>query len=510
MHDDDRPGRSRSAIALAAIVAAGAILRAAWLDHQSYWYDESVSAEIARAPLEDILRGAPFARDLGNPPLYYALLHAVARLVGDGDVALRALSVVAGTLSIPLVFDVGRRTLGARVGLVAAALFAVAPAAVYFAQEARTYALTTLLALATVDALLAATRRPRSLLRWAAVSAALFFTVYAHYFGVFLGVALVVAVALDRRRRPALLGPLALACGAAAAVWLAAWGPAFVAQLRAPGNLARSAETWWAHVLATPLFYSVGTTLLWKDAHEPWRLVAAGLACAAFAVPAAAGLHALRDRAPAARVLLPWLLLPTLGPALVSALATPLYAVRYVLLAAPAFLLVVALGLVELGKGARLASVAGITAGAAVSLASYFGEAVKHDWRAVARAVDALARPGDVLVFDADIGETPFARYARGSNRRVRLLPPDPAEPDALLGAGARGATPRDVTAELAAAPRVIALFSDPLSGSRGRYPLTFERDFRTVFVLRFRGVEVRVTEPRGREPMAGPPDPGG
>jgi hypothetical protein len=74
MHDHDRRGRWARVLALAGLVAAGAVLRFARLGHQSFWYDETVSAELAARPLADILRGAPGARDLGNPPLFFALL----------------------------------------------------------------------------------------------------------------------------------------------------------------------------------------------------------------------------------------------------------------------------------------------------------------------------------------------------------------------------------------------------------------------------------------------------
>ena len=110
-------------------------------------------------------------------------------LWGDSEGALRSLSAVASTLCIPVAYLLGRELLGKPQGVLGALLLALCPMSLYFAQEARVYALFTL---ATSVALWAAAvfqRDPRS--RKAVVFYALFgtFCLYLHATGVLFVVA---------------------------------------------------------------------------------------------------------------------------------------------------------------------------------------------------------------------------------------------------------------------------------------------------------------------------------
>jgi len=53
------------------------------------------------------------------------------------EAALRSLSLLAGLISIYLLYLLGRALLGAGVGLISAALLALSPFALYYSQEAR-------------------------------------------------------------------------------------------------------------------------------------------------------------------------------------------------------------------------------------------------------------------------------------------------------------------------------------------------------------------------------------
>jgi len=84
-----------------------------------------------------------------HPPFYYLILHLWTLVLGPGAVSVRLFSVVVGTLSVPLMFLVARRLFGCNVAVVAALILTLAPFHVYYSQEARMYALATLLALAS-------------------------------------------------------------------------------------------------------------------------------------------------------------------------------------------------------------------------------------------------------------------------------------------------------------------------------------------------------------------------
>ena len=91
-------------------------------------------------------------RMLGNVDVvhteYYALIWAVSRVVGSGELAARAPSAVAMAVAAGGVTLLGQRLVSGRAGLAAGLLFAAFPSVSFYAEDAREYALVT--ALATV------------------------------------------------------------------------------------------------------------------------------------------------------------------------------------------------------------------------------------------------------------------------------------------------------------------------------------------------------------------------
>ncbi len=122
------------------IVALAVGLRFWRLNGQSLWADEGNSAALALRRWADISQAA--AADI-HPPLYYWLLNLWVKIFGLSESGLRSLSAVVAAATVGLTFDLGRRLFGRVAGLLAAFLLAVAPLPVYYAQEARMYALLT-------------------------------------------------------------------------------------------------------------------------------------------------------------------------------------------------------------------------------------------------------------------------------------------------------------------------------------------------------------------------------
>jgi hypothetical protein len=478
-------------LALAGTALVAAVLRFGALGAQSFWYDEAVTAVLARGALTDLASGR--VRDLGNPPLLPILLHGWSRLFGQSDAALRSLSALAGVLCVPVLFSVGRRVAGEKAGLLAAALLAVDPFQVALGQEARVFALATLLALLTVETLQRALERPGSLGAWGAYGVSAFALAYAHYYGFFLLLGEAAFVA-SRNRRALLRQACALA---AAGLAYATWLPAFLQQLGTQGNLARSPESWWMHALATPMVYAVGTTLAWKDTATPPRLCLAAAGAIACLVPVFAGLRATR-RAPSAGLVRAWLAAPIVLPLAIS-LVSPIYQVRYAALATPAFLLLAAAGLLSMGPRSRTACAAVFVTAASFSLASWYGGTVKHDWRSAVAYVESRARRDDLVLFDADFNETAYGRYAKGAQPRLRLIsPPAGAALGTLHGATAAGAPVLDVTARVLSSPRVWVVLSDARPESRRSLGRFFALGWRASARARYVGIEVELLERMG------------
>jgi len=186
--------------ALGAIVVLGILVRFTTLDQQSFWYDEATTWGIVSHGLGHVLSTVP--RTESTPPLYYVALWVWDRVFGTGEVGLRSFSALCSTLTIPVMFLIGRRLVSDRVGLLAALLTAVNPFLFWYAQEARSYSLLLLLSavslLAFVDALETLSRR--RLLLWGLASA---LAIAAHYYAAVLIVAEAawLAVALARADR---------------------------------------------------------------------------------------------------------------------------------------------------------------------------------------------------------------------------------------------------------------------------------------------------------------------
>lgn len=155
------------------------MLRFATLSNQSFWLDEAIAINASKLDLGGMIDA--LARTEGNPPLYFGLLDGWMRVFGTSEVAVRSLSALIGTATIPLAYAIGRRLATHRVGLVLAALVAFNPLLVWFSQEARPYALLVLLSGVSFLLFADALERPsgRRLFGWAAASGLALAT---HYF----------------------------------------------------------------------------------------------------------------------------------------------------------------------------------------------------------------------------------------------------------------------------------------------------------------------------------------
>jgi hypothetical protein len=195
---------SKGQYLLVGIVLLALGVRLARLAFQPLWWDEGWSVYFATTPVDNLM--ALTAVDI-HPPLYYLLLHLWIGLVGAGPLTLRLLSVLIGTATIPLLYLVGKRLFGARAGTLAALLLAVSPFHIYYSQEVRMYGLVTLLGLAAFwfalqwEPGLRSAKRP-GLGAWAGYVLAATAALYTQYYAAFLLLGLNLAVSIRWLRRP--------------------------------------------------------------------------------------------------------------------------------------------------------------------------------------------------------------------------------------------------------------------------------------------------------------------
>jgi len=168
------------ALVIVLLIAAGARLYR--IDAQSLWNDEGNSLRLAERNVPDLIDAA--ARDI-HPPGYYLALKAWIALAGTSELALRALSALAGVLTVAATIALGRRLFSAGAGALSGLLVALSPLAIYYSQETRMYALLGLLAalsMAVFVEWLARVEQDRAAWAWALALALLNAAgLYTHY-----------------------------------------------------------------------------------------------------------------------------------------------------------------------------------------------------------------------------------------------------------------------------------------------------------------------------------------
>lgn len=423
----------RSRLLLGAILLTGLALRAVRLNFQPLWWDEGYSVFFATRDFGTML--ARTAVDI-HPPLYYAFLQGWIALAGKNDVALRTMSVFIGVVSIPLIYLLARHLFNARTGMLAALLLAISPLAVYYSQEVRMYGLVTLLGMASVYCLARLLSLPTGDRKRTGFAAGYILltaaALYTEYYAAFLLIFEIIAIVIQRFRisKPTLeseISPLKW-FGAVALLYLP-WVSYAGWQLY---SYVTAKVTHEAYASLDPLTYlaqhfaafSAGHPTLWT-----W-LSAAGvlfLALAGFGIAAAR-----RSRLDSLVLVLLYLLVPlTLGYAV--NIVYPFHPVHYerlLLLAAPAFYILVALGIEALYQRRALVALPALLIVAAISGASLYDfysvpRYPKDDYRPLFAEMQKSAQPGDVFlaVYPWQIGY--LETYYKGAPVNVVEAPSD-------------------------------------------------------------------------------------
>jgi hypothetical protein len=141
-----RGDRTRALAIWLAILAVAAVLRLGFLTQDSLWLDEVYSVRLASGhTAAEIWAGR---LDDRHPPLFYVVLRGALTTAGTAEWAARLPSALASLLGVPLVFVLARNLgLTVRGATVAAILLALAPLDLWYAREARMYALVAMAAL---------------------------------------------------------------------------------------------------------------------------------------------------------------------------------------------------------------------------------------------------------------------------------------------------------------------------------------------------------------------------
>lgn len=420
-----RLGRAEAIpLALVALLTLfGGFLRRYHLGQQGLWFDEADLVVRAQAPVGQLLRA--FVRPGENGPLYTLGLALWLKIFGISEAAVRLPSAIAGTLAIPALYGLGRALRGPRFGVIAAALLVVSPYAHWYAQDAKMYSLAVLLAIVGTWLLLVALRRGGA--AWGAYAATMAVGVFIHATLVFILIAHAVVLGVLWRRgygnRPRgrqakiLAALIGVAC-----VPLVVWAVAF-----AIGDV----PTWHGGANPVQIVHAVlvefGATHRADSATQTaalWLYLA--LAVAGIVLTSSPFSRSATPLSPEGREQGVGSLVPlaiTIIPVLLFvllALRQAIFEGRYLLVALPGYLLLVALGLDGLLRWRVGWAVAAVAGAAALFLAwtplhtvNLSTQSQKEDWRAAYQHIAEHARPGDVALLAPGYLRTTYDYYVQ-------------------------------------------------------------------------------------------------
>ena len=415
-------------IALLLILVLAAFLRFYRLDAQSLWADEGNSVSLSGRSLPSITAGA--AHDI-HPPLYYYLLHFWMGVFGNSEFALRALSALLGTVLVYLTYLLGHRLSNHWLGLVAAFLSAISPFQVYYSQEARMYILLAALSALSVYSFIrfleAEGSNTRNKYLWAGLYIlATTLSLYTHYsfpiviamenllYGIWLVISWRQGRVLGR-----VLRWVVVQLAVVALYW--PWLPIAYRQVSSWPSISQPHGLLFAVREAFRLF-SLGPTA---------GVEYTSLLLLAFAVIFIAGVWPKTRSTLKQEFLIPYLLplfyciFPVLIMYILS-LLRPAYRPKFFLVGSPAFCLILAQGIVQLGEVASKRLVTRyllpavclifIAAASNRSLQNYYldPQYTRDDYRGIAQYISALEKKGDAILLNAPNQWEIFTYYYKG------------------------------------------------------------------------------------------------
>jgi len=161
----------------AAAMISAVVLRWFDLGKLSLWWDEGFTAWASTLSSANIVR---FAQTDNQPPLYYLLIHYWQILFGNSEYALRALSALFGTLSLPIFYLLAKKVLKDSTAVaLAVCLFAFSMKQIWYSREARAYEVASFFALVALYALVLFLEK-RSLMTFVIIVMSAATTLYIH------------------------------------------------------------------------------------------------------------------------------------------------------------------------------------------------------------------------------------------------------------------------------------------------------------------------------------------
>lgn len=393
-----------------------AALRFYDLDAREVWLDKAFSWNQATLSFTNMF--ASVTRDV-HPPLYQLILWLNTRLFGESAFALRLPSVIFSLLAVALTYRLTAAISSKPAALLAMAFATVSTFQLWYAQEARMYALLAMLALGSMLMLVQLLQNPsrRNMAGYAVLSLLL---LYTHVYGAFILIAQNAFYGLlwSWRQTPDQVPwQRWLRLQVFIGLGFLPWFLILLQQISAvqnnfwlpqPGPLALL-KTLLTYQSLPPLlfFFSIAIIALglWKGpVHGPVQ-------------------HAPAMRKKNNALLLCWLLVPLLIPFLISQFMQPIYVTRYTIVAAFPWYILIAIGICSLPRIPAAVWASVVLGAALTNLPAHYAERpMETHWRLSTAYVEGSTSPGATLLFHADYGSVPYRYHGDMSGLAVLTI----------------------------------------------------------------------------------------
>ena len=379
------------------------VLRIAYLDGQSLWWDEAFSVTVGSMDLRSLMTTA--LDDRVHPPLYYLILHFWLPLARS-EFVVRAPSAFLGVLGVASIFPMAALVGGKRLGLISAFALAISPLHIWYSQETRMYSLIVFLTLLANYFFGRLLRRDQPINRLG-YSIFILLAMHTHYLTLFVILAQGTYLILLRPRNRVLLRKWLLCMlfvGALCAPWLVA--------IFLTGGFYEANISWIRPAVPQDLFWTIYNFGLGFSAN-PGNLVNLLAALSIAAILVYVSVRLFRGKIPVRqrsmlRFVWYWLSLPLILVLLIS-LDWPLpqkrsiYMDRFLIPLLPPFLILVSYGITQIFDrkktlGALAAVVLLVPIG--ISTSSLFLDPTyrRDDWRQAIAEIRENGQSGDVLL----------------------------------------------------------------------------------------------------------------
>jgi uncharacterized membrane protein len=376
--------KKKTIIIFIAIIVLALSVRLYGLSKESFWLDETLSVRQTQIPYKDTIH---LLHNDVHTPLYFTFLWGWIRIFGTGEYATRLLSALFGLGAVIALFFFGRKYLSEKAGLIAAAILAVSPLALFYSQEVRPYSLFLLLAILSMHCYLSLIRT-MSMRNCSLYILATLGLLYTHLFGALVIIVQTLHFISKRKNIKKFLILQAIIL-----IGILPW-------IISSTHYTESVR--YLKWIGTPTLKSlIG---VYGDLAGGAILLVLFIAIIIF------GTYKKRKFD---HLLLLWLIVPPLVMFLSSQAILPVFHVRYVLFVAPALALLIGQGIINITKRqpVQIGILIIILAISAALAIAHERQLEKDDWRTFSKFIQEQRTHGDILIISPFYQMDPLIYY---------------------------------------------------------------------------------------------------